>query len=175
MANRMNYPRVTDSVSSLTFVQKEAFALSFALMAHGGQFRKDSVTPYMTHIRRVVGKVKQTWGSQCNEVLVAFLHDVVEDSSINFADLRGIFDSTVVDAVNAITKRPHQGGLWVDGAGKWDFNETYKEYIIRCAQKPIAARVKVIDIRDNMNDDPNIGMQKRYQEGLGILREYGYD
>ncbi len=46
-------------------------------------------------------------GDEAAEV-VAWLHDVVEDTEVNLDDLRDHFRDLVVDAVDAMSKRPEE-------------------------------------------------------------------
>jgi (p)ppGpp synthase/HD superfamily hydrolase len=71
------------------------------------------------------------------EMSVALLHDVIEDSEITAAQLlaEGI-PSEVVTAVLCLTK---QSG------------ETYQDFVLRAKQNPLARKVKLADIEDNIN------------------------
>jgi (p)ppGpp synthase/HD superfamily hydrolase len=67
--------------------------------------------------------------------MAAVLHDVVEDTPVTLGDLRAEgFPETVVDAVEALTKR--QG-------------ESYEDFILRAAANEIARTVKLADLLDN--------------------------
>ncbi len=56
-----------------------AHALEFALMAHAGQVRKGTTTPYFAHVMGVSALVLEHGGTE-KEAIAALLHDVVEDS-----------------------------------------------------------------------------------------------
>ncbi|HVJ98596.1 MAG TPA: HD domain-containing protein [Acidimicrobiia bacterium] len=56
-----------------------AHALEFALMAHAGQVRKGTTTPYFAHVIGVSALVLENGGSE-KEAIAALLHDIVEDS-----------------------------------------------------------------------------------------------
>ncbi|MBK9391738.1 MAG: HD domain-containing protein [Bacteroidetes bacterium] len=108
-------------------------AIYIATEAHRDQ--KDKVDkPYITHVMRVMERCKTD-----EEKIVAVLHDVVEDCSHlgwTIERLREEFSASVVDAVDAITKRE---------------NESKMDYIERVKQNPIAVRVKLNDLEDNMD------------------------
>jgi (p)ppGpp synthase/HD superfamily hydrolase len=71
------------------------------------------------------------------EMSVAVLHDVVEDTEVTFDDLRREgFGEEVILAVEHLTHRK---------------GENYEAYVERVAQHPIARRVKLADLEDNMN------------------------
>ena len=65
------------------------------------------------------------------------LHDVVEDTPLTLDDLRREgFDAVVVDAIDALTRRG---------------DESYETFIERAGCDPLARRVKLADLEDNMN------------------------
>ncbi len=106
-------------------------AIQLALDAHRGH--KDRAgRPYILHPLRVMLRMDDD-----DARLVAILHDVIEDSAYNLSDLRHAgYPSRVLDAVDALTKR----------AG-----EAYEDYIERVILNPLARRVKVADLEDNMD------------------------
>jgi hypothetical protein len=62
---------------------------------------------------------------------------VLEDSEITADALRADgYSETVIEALEALTKRN---------------GETYEQFIERVAQHPLARRVKIADLEDNMN------------------------
>lgn len=67
---------------------------------------------------------------------VAYLHDTVEDTTITMADIRAEFPKEVADAVNVLTRRK---GM------------SYAEYIWHIRQNPVATKVKLSDLRSNMD------------------------
>lgn len=107
-------------------------AIDIATEAHAGQVDKAG-QPYIEHPIRVMCKLHDEPAK-----IVAILHDVLEDCPTWSASrLAGEgFDEEVIDAVVALTR--------VRG-------ETYDAFIDRVALNPLAARVKVADLRDNMN------------------------
>ena len=67
-------------------------AASFAARAHRGQLRKDGATPYAAHPTRVAMTVAFLFGFDDEEILVAaLLHDVIEDTTVDYDDLLGHF------------------------------------------------------------------------------------
>ena len=112
-----------------------ADAIVLAAKAHGVTPDKSGVEPYLLHPLRVMLRMKTE-----PERIVAVLHDVVEDTPVTLADLRREgYSRQIVKAVDAITRRKHQG-------------ETYDEYLDRVAANPLAKRVKLADLADNMSD-----------------------
>ena len=106
-------------------------AISIAVEAHKGQRDKFGV-PYILHPLRVMARVKTE-----EEMTVAILHDVIEDTECTFDRLREAgFSETVVGAIDCVTKR----------AG-----ESYDSLIERARTNPLARRVKIADLEDNMD------------------------
>ncbi len=95
--------------------------------------------------------------------MAAALHDVVEDSSVTLGDLRaGGFPESVVEAVEALTKRP---------------GESYEDFILRAAANKTARTVKLADLLDNcdLSRIPDPGPEdcerlRKYQEAIDLIR-----
>lgn len=104
-------------------------ARSIATRAHTGQVDK-SGEAYIGHPARVAERVR---GDDAAEV-VAWLHDVVEDTDVTLDDVREHFSDLLVEAVDAMAKRR---------------DETLDEYYCRVMANPIARAVKLADIADN--------------------------
>ncbi len=106
-------------------------AVKIAAEAHAGQTDKAG-EPYILHCARVMLR-----GSTLDERIVGILHDVVEDTEWTSDGLREAgFSEGVVQAVAALTR--HDG-------------EPYELFILRASLDPIARRVKISDLQDNMN------------------------
>ncbi|MCZ7544958.1 MAG: GTP pyrophosphokinase [Anaerolineae bacterium] len=106
-------------------------AIQLALDAHRGQ--KDRAgQPYVLHPLRVMMRMDDEEAR-----MAAILHDVVEDSTYTLSDLRHAgYPGRVLDAVDALSK--HEG-------------EPYEAYIERVMLNPLARRVKLADLEDNMD------------------------
>jgi (p)ppGpp synthase/HD superfamily hydrolase len=106
-------------------------AVELAVAAHIGQ-RDRQGQPYITHPLRVMARVQGT-----REKIVAILHDVVEDTAWTLEQLREAgFPPEIVHAVDCVTKRE---------------GEVYEDFVTRSASNPIALRVKMADLEDNMD------------------------
>lgn len=106
-------------------------AVEIAIQAHKGQFDK-SGEPYILHPMRLASKFENT-----DLKIVALLHDVVEDSNFSLDDLVGFgFSENIVDAIDCLTKR---------------VNEDYERFIVRASRNKYAIKVKIEDLKDNMN------------------------
>lgn len=121
---------------------------AIALAAHAHAGRKDKVgMPQIMHPMRVMLAC-----SNLRQMMVAILHDVIEDTSITLQDLRDDgYPKDVVDAVDAVTKRP---------------GEIYEEFIERCSKNQLGATVKRIDISDNMSPARQTGLSLDHRTRL---------
>ncbi|NDV96305.1 HD domain-containing protein [Dysgonomonas sp. 521] len=108
-----------------------AKAIQIAVNAHTGQTDRAG-KPYIQHPLRVMSAVNTT-----EEKIVAILHDVIEDTGITARDLtnEGIPEN-LVNEVLALTHDPD-----VD----------YDAYVHKIAGYKIASKVKLADLKDNMD------------------------
>jgi (p)ppGpp synthase/HD superfamily hydrolase len=114
-------------------------ALCLAAEAHRGVMDK-SGQPYILHPLRVMFRCESEI-----ERIVAVLHDVVEDTGRTFDDLRKLgYSDEVIAALDCVTKREGEG---------------YEQFVDRAAANPVARKVKIADIEDNMDMRrlPNVG------------------
>jgi len=110
-------------------------ALRIAYEAHSGQDDKSGV-PYIFHPTYVAFHMDTE-----DEIITALLHDVVEDTQVTFADLeRENFPYAVLDALRLLT-RPE--------------DSEYLEYIRRMCSNPLAVKVKLADLRHNLDPERN--------------------
>jgi (p)ppGpp synthase/HD superfamily hydrolase len=107
-------------------------AIKIVVEAHTGQVDKAGI-PYVTHLFSVMNR-----GQSLNEKIVGVLHDLIEDTpwTIEMLENEG-FSKEIVEAVRCITKNEN--------------GESYEEYIQRVKSNPLALRVKLHDLRDNMD------------------------
>ena len=109
-------------------MEKIRLAKAVATIAHHGQVDK-SGKPYILHPKTVAESV-----SRDSDKVVAWLHDVVEDSSTTVEQIRRCFGRKTAKAVDAITQRD---------------DESREEYICRVKKNSIARRVKIADLAHN--------------------------
>lgn len=79
-----------------------ARALEFAAERHGGQARKGTSIPYVSHLLHVAGFVLEQGGS-VDQAMAALLHDVVEDCGVTPAELESRFGTSIARIVQACT------------------------------------------------------------------------
>ena len=134
-------------------------AMDIAQEAHNGQIDKNG-EPYFAHVARVatgVGAYAQRVGMTPDELtaitVVAWLHDVLEDTHVQAINLRiaGLGLSQEI-ALRALTRYG---------------DETYDAYIGRVILCPMARRVKLVDLYDNLRPD-RVAAAGTY----GLVRRY---
>ena len=136
----------------------------YAVNAHRGQTDKAG-RPYILHPLRVLNNLGLD--APLETQMAALLHDAVEDCGVSLRDLRDAgFPESVVVAVDHLTK---------NAEGKRD----YQKAIERAARDPIARRVKLADLTDNMDlsriPNPTTDDEKRvakYRAAKAWLENY---
>ena len=137
-------------------------ARDLATAAHCGQVDKAGVA-YITHPERVAARMVP--GSPAEDV--AWLHDVVEDTSMTLNRLRELgFGEEVVGAVDAMTRRDQ---------------EAADDYYARVAANPIAVEVKLADLDDNSDparlqlvpEEGRRRLEAKYAHARDVLHRLG--
>lgn len=131
-------------------------AIIIAADGHESQYDK-AREPYIFHPLRVMMSLKTE-----EERIVGVLHDVLEDTDITEERLKYFgFSETIIEALKSVTRRE---------------GESYTEFIRRCKENEIGAKVKIADLRDNLNisriHNPTQEDFKRidkYKKALAIL------
>ena len=130
-------------------------AINIAYNAHMGQKDKAGL-PYIFHPFHLAEQMETE-----EECIVALLHDVVEDTDVNFKELEGEFSSTVIDALKLLTH---------------DKSVDYMEYIETLKKKKIAKKVKIADITHNSDftrldkvTQEDVLRNEKYRKALEIL------
>jgi (p)ppGpp synthase/HD superfamily hydrolase len=106
-------------------------AIQIAATAHEGQVDKAGA-PYILHPLRVMLQ-----GASTTEQVIGVLHDVLEDTPVtrNFLAETG-FAPEILTALDCLTRHP---------------DEHYDIYLRRVADNPLARRIKLADLEDNMD------------------------
>jgi (p)ppGpp synthase/HD superfamily hydrolase len=106
-------------------------AIKVATKAHEGQFDKGG-KPYILHPQTVATSLDST-----ENKIVAYLHDVVEDTDITLEDLKDLgFTCRVVNSVRILTKSK---------------GVSYNDYLKFIKKDSNAWHVKMADIKHNMD------------------------
>jgi (p)ppGpp synthase/HD superfamily hydrolase len=108
-----------------------ADAISLATEAHRGHYDKSGVS-YIQHSLRIMHRMNTR-----TEQIVGVLHDIMEDTPITRQVLKEKgYSQEVIDSLDHLTKRE---------------GEQYEDFIMRCRTNPIALKVKIADLEDNMD------------------------
>jgi len=127
-------------------------ALQIAIQAHEGQQDKDG-QPYILHPLRVMNAVEEE-----PAMIVAVLHNVIEDTPVTSEELRREgFDETVLAALECLTHRK---------------DESYADYVVRCKSNVIARQVKLADLEDNARPSRALLRPDRIEADMARLRKY---
>jgi len=79
-------------------------AKKVATEAHKNRYRKDKVTPYITHPENVFNLLKSIGMSDQDILSAAWLHDVLEDTQITVEYIEKEFNSKIVKIVKQLTR-----------------------------------------------------------------------
>lgn len=132
-------------------------AIALAAQLHRGQrYPSPEGEPYIFHPLRVMLRFAEPV-----EQMAAVLHDAIEDTELERDDLvEAGYPTEVVEAVECLTHRE---------------GDTYVGYIERLAANPVARRVKIEDLRENLRNNrrsvgsPNAERIARYEAALARL------
>ena len=130
-------------------------ARAVAKIAHAGQ-RYSGCDYFEAHVSEVARRVIEAGGSE-RHIVVAYLHDIVEDTHVTLSDLHALgFSSAIQAAVDALTRRE---------------GETYlTEYIERVLCNDIATVVKYHDLRANTNTATPVKLARRNLKAMARIK-----
>ena len=132
----------------------ETIARAIAHAAHARQVEELTGDPYIRHVERVVALM----GDREDCRVVAWLHDVIEDTDMTAEDLLLLdIPPNCVDAITLLTRDSEK--------------ENYAEYIerIRNSENNLAIEVKIADLRDHLRQNCPPSMHARYERALARL------
>ncbi len=143
-----------------TELTKKALKLSFE--AHKEQIDKSGM-PYVFHPFHLAEQMDTE-----EKVIVALLHDVVEDTDYSLKDLENMgFPESVIHALALLT---HERGV------------PYMDYVARIKENPIARAVKLADLRHNSDlsrldfvDEKAVQRAEKYKKAIALLSEQNRD
>jgi guanosine-3',5'-bis(diphosphate) 3'-pyrophosphohydrolase len=111
-------------------------AIIFATIQHAGQTDKVG-QPYILHPLRVMDSLGHT--ASLHERMTALFHDILEDCKVQANDMRVLrVPEEVVQAVEVLTKTRED-------------EDDYQGYVERITKNPIALKVKIADLNDNLD------------------------
>ena len=136
---------------------EDAIALA-ARLHRGARYPSPEAEPYIFHALRVMLQFADPV-----DQMAAVLHDVVEDTEITLDSLREAgYRPEIVDAIDALTHHSC---------------DSYDQYIEGVARNPVACRVKIVDLEENLANNrrsplarENVDRICRYETALDRLR-----
>ena len=140
----------------MIYTEYTKLAMKICFKAHAHQLDKSGL-PYVFHPFHIAEQMKDE-----DTTIVALLHDVVEDSDITLDDLKKYgFSEDVISAVAAMTHSP---------------NIDYMDYIAQVKKNPIAAAVKLEDLKHNSDltrleevTAKDIKRNEKYKKAMELL------
>lgn len=132
-------------------------AVDLAQDIHSGQYRKVSKKPYIIHPFRVYQRAK-TMGLSNDVQIIAVLHDTYEDAK-NKDYVSDKIKSTYGDIIwKFVLLLSHDKGV------------DYNTYLLALAKKSnVALQVKLLDMIENLLDNPSPKQKEKYLSGLLYL------
>ena len=139
-----------------TVMTKKALKLCFE--AHREQTDKSGM-PYVFHPFHLAEQMDTE-----DAIIVALLHDVVEDTDYTLDDLRKMgFGDTVIDALTLMTHDP---------------KVPYMDYVRAIGTNPLATKVKLADLRHNSDlgrlthvDQKALDRVEKYRKAIALLEK----
>lgn len=138
-----------------------ALAEALARWAHTGQVDKNGYD-YIDHPRAVFYRIYADDPEDYDGQIVAWLHDVLEDSTVDPTTLRAFFPGYIVDAVVILSRNYSLPG---------------DNYYLAIKENALALRVKLHDIAHNtspkrmnkLDEKTRARLTKKYQHALEVL------
>ncbi|MBR1580633.1 MAG: bifunctional (p)ppGpp synthetase/guanosine-3',5'-bis(diphosphate) 3'-pyrophosphohydrolase [Selenomonadaceae bacterium] len=132
-------------------------ARELAKRAHDGQLDKAG-EPYINHPLAVAASV----GDDESAMIVALLHDTIEDTALTFDDLKDLLTAEELTALKLLT---HDAAV------------PYIDYVRAIKGNDLARRVKIADLKHNMDltrlpkitDADRERVEKKYKPALEYL------
>jgi GTP pyrophosphokinase len=143
------FPR--DKTPKITLLER---AFADAKQHHEGQVRK-SGEPYILHPYRVALMASES-GVDVETVIIALLHDVIEDTEMTKEEVQARYGDWLADVVDGLTKVPKDGESPRDAGVA-----SYRKLISSTIKDLRTAQVKLFDRLDNMRD---LGFLERHRQ-----------
>ncbi len=126
-------------------------AFQLAQKAHKGQ-RDKAGEEYIQHPMFVASSVYPDESA----MMVALLHDTVEDTEVTFDQLEDLLTNTEMAALKLLTH---------------DKTVPYMDYVRQISKNPLAAKVKMADLKHNMDLSRLPNPEEKDQERLAKYKE----
>ena len=129
-------------------------AINIMYNAHNKQYDKGNY-PYVFHPYHLAEQMNTE-----EEIIVALLHDVIEDTDITLEELSKYFNKEIIEAIKILTKN----------------TDNYEEYLKGICTNKLAKRVKIADLKHNMDltripnlEEKDYKRIEKYKKALEIL------
>ncbi len=142
----------------MIYTTKTKKALKLCFEAHRDQLDKSGM-PYVFHPFHLAEQMDTE-----EKVVVALLHDVVEDTDYTIEDLSEMgFGKEIIDAITLLTHVP---------------DVEYMDYVRNIKKNPIAKAVKLADLAHNSDptrlevlDEYAVKRNEKYSKAIALLKE----
>lgn len=125
---------ISERVEQYSNLKEKAEKL--AREAHAGQKDKSGRDYFTAHIETVANMLSKEGDINTDLIIIALLHDIIEDTNVTEEELRKEFPEHIVDAVVVLTKKD---------------DEDYLDYVRNIKKNPLARKVKLCDLANNMD------------------------
>lgn len=122
-------------------------AFNFAYEKHSNQ--KYGQRPYICHLMGVASGLETD-----QEIIIALLHDTIEDTETTYEELKQEFGLIVATTVITLSEKE---------------SIKYFDYIYNIKNSSLATKIKLADIKFNLANNPPESLKKRYLKALSIL------
>ena len=131
-------------------------AAEFAAVSHKGQIRADG-SPYISHPLAVAGIVAN-WHLDENAITAALLHDLLEDTKVNYQDLQERFGLQIAALVDGATKIEK-----IENVATWQIRQaaSLRKMLLAVTQDWRVILIKLADRLHNMRTLVNLCFRKR--------------
>jgi GTP diphosphokinase / guanosine-3',5'-bis(diphosphate) 3'-diphosphatase len=143
---------------------RDAFA--FAMTSHGEQLRRNG-DPYVSHLLGVA-EILAELRLDDDTLVAALLHDTVEDTPVELADLARRFGDEVAHMVDGVTKIDSLGIANPEARRA----ETYRKLILSTAQDPRTILIKLADRLHNMRTIEHMAAERQREIAQETLDVY---
>jgi len=133
----------------------ETTAKNYATRYHQGQYRKNKVDPYIVHPENVARFTKSYFSCDEKTLAIAWLHDILEDTSLDYKEIKEVFGFEVAKGVYLLTRNVGP--------------EEYKERLRKAPDN--VKMVKLCDTLDNVRTLGNLsknGIRRKVEDCNGF-------
>lgn len=149
---------IAQRVGRMIYTELTKKALKLCFEAHKEQVDKSGM-PYVFHPFHLAEQMTDE-----STTVVALLHDVVEDTNLNFDDLeKQGFSDEIINALKLLTH---------------DKSVPYMDYVAEIKKNRIATKVKLADLKHNSDltrlsvvDEKALKRKEKYEKAIKFLSE----